>query len=77
MCRLTTTWLYLNTINGGSIMYGYDGAMSALEWADLFGFHYISKQDQVRLVEQGYFTPDGHRICTSDEKAADAVHILD
>ena len=42
--------------------YGFDGNVSALDWAILCGFHTVSDTDQRRLVDAGYFTPCGGLI---------------
>lgn len=43
-------------------MYGFDGNMTALEWADAFGFSQVSADDQKLLIAHGFYTAEGHRI---------------
>lgn len=43
-------------------MYGFDGNMTALEWADAFGFSQVSDDDQQLLIADGFYTAEGHRI---------------
>lgn len=43
-------------------MYGFDGDMTALEWADAFGFNQVSTDDQQLLIADGFYTAEGHRI---------------
>lgn len=48
-------------------MYGYDGNMTALEFAELVGFRSMSESVQQQLIQDGYYTVDGHRVFTQEE----------
>jgi len=49
-------------------MYGFDGNISALEWADQFGFSTLQENDQQKLIKSGHYTSEGHRIYSPEEK---------
>ena len=46
-------------------MYGYDGNMSALEWAMLCTLEAVSSKDQQQLIEEGYFLPTGELMISN------------
>lgn len=49
-------------------MYGPDGNCSALQWADLLGLEAVMPKDRTKLVEGGFYTSQGHRIYTAEER---------
>ncbi len=48
-------------------MYGYDGEMTLIQWAEFIGFAALKESEKKKLIADGHYTEQGHRIFTPTE----------